>query len=331
MKKVLILGGTKFIGRTIVEQLLTTKKYDLTLCNRGKTNANLFPNVRTIIVDRKTEEIAKLGKENWDVVLDISCYFPESLQKMLDVLKGKVGRYIFISTGSVYDMSKTVGTVLTEDSPKKSYTVDQLSDQSMATYGERKLACEDILLQTEGLDAMILRPPIVYGKYDPFDRHYYWLYRLKQQQPIILPDDGKVRQASAFVEDLAKIVEKAIEISTHRTIYNVSTHPIVSLKDTWSCLSNNYSPNFVSLPSSWLLAQNITPFKDIPFWTEEGIIMMDNQRLLEDFKISFDSLEASLQKTMTYYEELSWPVPTYGMSMEKEKELLEKYAKEEVG
>ena len=79
MKKLLILGGTNFIGRYLTERLLESSNYKITLFNRGCTNSHLFPEVKRIFGDRHTKDIRLLGNEKWDVVIDISCYFPNSL------------------------------------------------------------------------------------------------------------------------------------------------------------------------------------------------------------------------------------------------------------
>ena len=79
--KILILGGTSFIGRNLVEQLIQQDQYQLTLFNRGQTNNHLFPNLNFIQGDRNTDDILQIGNQNWDYVIDVSCYFPDSLQQ----------------------------------------------------------------------------------------------------------------------------------------------------------------------------------------------------------------------------------------------------------
>ena len=103
MKKILIFGGTQFIGRRLVELLLENGEYDLTLFNRGKSMPDLFPNVKKILGNRRNEDINQLKDGEWDVVIDVSNYHPYPLQRAVDILKDKVKRYIYISTVSVYD------------------------------------------------------------------------------------------------------------------------------------------------------------------------------------------------------------------------------------
>ena len=106
MKKILILGGTMFVGRTLTERLVASGKYDVTLFNRGKSNAGLFEGVKQIHGDRETADIEQICNQYWHCIIDFSGYYPVTFEKLLNGLKGKVGRYIFISTVSVFDIGK---------------------------------------------------------------------------------------------------------------------------------------------------------------------------------------------------------------------------------
>ncbi len=327
MKKVLILGGTLFIGRAFVEELLKSKEdYDITIFNRGKSNIDIFPEIRRIKGDRRTDDVAQLGKENWDIVIDFCSYYPLPLQKLVDTLKGKVGRYIYISTGSVYDMEQTLNTVLTEDSPLLSYTDADKTDTTMETYGKRKKACEDVLLADKSLDTIILRPSIVYGKYDYTDRHYYWLYHLQHQKQVILPKGDHLKMAFTFVDDLAKAAVQSMTIPKHNTIYNISTHPMVDLKTLVQTMADALQKEVVLLDTSaeFLAEQGVKEYKDILYWVADNYFMLNSDKIINDFGIQFDSLTESMEKTVAYYKGINWPVCKAGISLERENELIEK-------
>ena len=102
MNKILILGGTQFIGRNLVAQLLQEREYEITLFNRQQTQPNLFSGVKKIKGDRETEDIRQIAREHWDYVIDLSCYYPAALSSVLEQLQISPKRYIFISTCSVY-------------------------------------------------------------------------------------------------------------------------------------------------------------------------------------------------------------------------------------
>ena len=103
--KILVLGGTKFLGRATVEAALE-RGHDVTLFNRGETNPELFPEVEKIRGDR-TEDLSPLEGARWDAVVDPSGYFPHVVRRSAEALKDSVGRYLFVSSVSVYaDLSE---------------------------------------------------------------------------------------------------------------------------------------------------------------------------------------------------------------------------------
>ena len=167
MKNILILGGTNFIGRRLVERLLESEAYALTLFNRQRTHAELFPQVNKIKGDRETESIEQIVEGNWDAVVDLSCYFPAALENTLKALT-KESKYIFVSTCSVYDNEMDRSILKNETAPVLSCSAQQRSDRSAASYGNRKAECERLLMDS-GMPYVILRPSLVFGTYDPTD------------------------------------------------------------------------------------------------------------------------------------------------------------------
>ncbi len=203
MKKILVLGGTRFIGRVLVEHLIDAGYHDLTLFSRGVSNPGLFPGLRHIHGDRYSDDLFQIATEDWDVILDISCYFPQHLRQLLPRLQGRVGRYLFMSTGSVYAREAMWDHLATEETPLCSWTEADLNDPDpYVNYEHKKAACETCLLDTSWLDVMIFRPALVVGKYDEFDRFYYWLYRIRNHDRILLPGSGRENMNVTFVEDL---------------------------------------------------------------------------------------------------------------------------------
>ncbi|MEZ4883152.1 MAG: NAD-dependent epimerase/dehydratase family protein [Chitinophagales bacterium] len=327
MKKILIFGGTQFIGRRLVELLLENGQYELTLFNRGKSMPNLFPNVKKILGNRRTEDINQLKEGDWDVVIDVSSYHPYPLQKAVDILKDKAKRYIYVSTISVYDDEACQNQVITETTKLKTYTEEDKTAEDITgqNYGPKKVACEEVLLNTPELDSIILRPSVVYGKYDPFDRHYYWLYRIQNQDKILLPEGGKTQLSFTFVDDLVESIIAAIEVENHSGIYNVTTHPVLSLKDIVYAMAKalGKEPEWINTDADWLQNQKVNQWAGISFWTSQDMLMVDNEKITTDFQLQWDDIETSFKKTADYYESLGWPLPKYGISVEREQELMD--------
>ena len=152
MKSVLILGGTNFIGRVLVEKLLQRNDYAITLFNRGKRNAGLFDSVPQIHGDRETDDYLKIAEQHWDYIIDCSGYYPLSFDKLLHSLEGKVGRYIFVSTISVFDIDNIICRQVDESEPILPCNDAQKTSALPDAYGEKKAEMERILLQHEWLD-----------------------------------------------------------------------------------------------------------------------------------------------------------------------------------
>jgi 2'-hydroxyisoflavone reductase len=322
MKKILILGGTKFIGRNLVEQLLSLNKYDITLFNRQKTDSTLFTELKLLKGDRETDDVNQFTNQYWDCIIDLSCFFPISLEKLLENLDGKVGRYIFISTLSAYELDKNLlESKIKEDFQTLSCNESEKSDLRMSTYGKRKAECERVLLKAKWLDKIILRPSIVYGKYDNTDRFYYWLYKAKKQKTIIIPGNISDKITLTFVSDLIDIIVQSIEIKSHSTIYNVPTHKPLTLSEIIKTIEMNIS--LVNIDSETLIDNGFLPEENIPLWFNSSLMLSD-EKLKLDFKIR-TSFEESINHTKTYYSKMNWPEPKNNIDIGIENELIQNY------
>src|SRR4051794_39727013 len=155
--QILVLGGTSFVGRAIVEDLLADG-HELTLFSRGKTGTDLFPQLDRRPGDRDTGDYASLAEGSWEAVVDVSGYIPRHVGEASDALAGRIGRYLFISPGSVYDRSKATAD-MTEDVPRLAPErgTEEITGE---TYGPLKVACEDDVVARYGKDATIVRPGI---------------------------------------------------------------------------------------------------------------------------------------------------------------------------
>ena len=201
--RILMLGGTSFVGRAIVEQALADG-HELTLFSRGRTGPELFPEVERRVGDRETGDYAALQGGAWDVVVDVSGYVPRHVLQVADALQGRVDRCLFISTGSVYD-AEQAGEPFTEQAPRLA-PERGTEDITKDTYGPLKVACEDDLLARWGQAATIVRPGVVAGPHDTTDRFTYWARRAAEGGRVALP--GRPDQPVQVVDsrDLARLV-----------------------------------------------------------------------------------------------------------------------------
>ncbi len=321
MKKILILGGTNFIGRNLVEQLQHSSEFELTLFNRGNTNPHLFPNIKKIIGDRKTKDIQQLSSEQYDVVIDISCYYPDDLRNVLKVLKPPK-RYILISSCSVYQHSEV--ELKDETQPILTCIEEEGRDTTSATYGKRKAECDNILLQSN-LDYIILRPSIVYGAYDYTDRFYYWLYQVQNHDPLLVPDEGRRFFSCTYVLDLTQAIMKSITIPSHNKVYNVISNTQISIGEiikTGERLLEK-SPNHINVTPQFLHNKKIAQWTEMPLWIDSDAYTYATDKLIQDFDFSYTKLSQGLQTTIEYHNQIDWSVPKYGMPETKRQILIE--------
>src|SRR5271155_5292003 len=135
--KMLVIGGTAFIGRHTVEAAIE-RGYEITLFTRGQTNPKLFPELEHVHGDRDGG-LGGLASRSWDVVLDTSGYVPRVVRQSVELLEPNIGTYLYVSSLSVYGNFSVKG--LTENSPLVG-PPNPLDDETMANYGPLKALCE---------------------------------------------------------------------------------------------------------------------------------------------------------------------------------------------
>ena len=226
--QILVLGGTSFVGRAIVEDLIA-HGHTPTLFSRGQTGGDLFPGVARLTGDRETGDLSALGEGRWDAVVDVSGYVPRHVAQAAEALGDRVGRYLFISTGSVYDRGQA-GEQMTEDTPRLP-PYRESEEITGETYGPLKVACEDDVLARFGHQATIVRPGIIAGPHDPTDRFTYWVRRAAKGGRVALP--GRPEQPVQVVDarDLGRLVGALLEADRGGVYNAVGPEPAVTLQE----------------------------------------------------------------------------------------------------
>lgn len=192
--RLLILGGTSFVGRAIVEAG-RRDGHDVTIFNRGRTGRELFPEVARLAGDRNSGDYQALTGSSWDAVVDVSAYLPRHVREVTGVLGDRIGRYLLISTGSVYG------------GPDERLTPEHDTEQITATtYGPLKVACEDVAQDRYGERATIVRPGVVAGPHDPTDRFTYWVRRAARGGRVLLAGSPDAPLQVVDSRDLATLV-----------------------------------------------------------------------------------------------------------------------------
>jgi 2'-hydroxyisoflavone reductase len=151
--KILIIGGTRFLGRHLVDSALG-RGHEVTLFNRGKSNPDLFLNIETILGDREhdLEKLAQAGRE-WDAVIDTCGYFPRIVRLSAQSLERSVGRYVFISSVSVYAGFSKIG--IDESDPVGIIEDESVEEITGESYGALKALCEKAVQEIYGERALM--------------------------------------------------------------------------------------------------------------------------------------------------------------------------------
>lgn len=205
--RILILGGTRFVGRHITKVALA-KGHEVTLFYRGKSNPDLFPECEHIHGDRD-QSLDGLSGRTWDVVIDTCAYIPRQVRTASELLRSAANHYIFISTISIYDRPY-------EDSPTESHKVIELEDPTVEevnkeTYGGLKVLCEREAAKHWGDNLWNVRPGIIVGPWDTTDRFTYWVTRLGRQEDFVAPPRLIQPVQGLDVRDLAEFILLGVE------------------------------------------------------------------------------------------------------------------------
>lgn len=238
MTRALVIGGTRFIGRHAVVDLLDAG-YDVTTFNRGRHPDPFADDDRVDRVegDRTTDAAleAAAARVEPDVVLDMVAYFPRDVRAATTIFND-VDAYVYVSSGGAYGeevIPKREGeTALAPCTP------EQATDDSMESYGARKAEGDRAVFEaaSEGVNAMSVRPCIVYGPYDYTERVDYWLDRVEQHDRVIVPGDGQHLWHRAYVEDVARALRVVAERGEPGGAYNVGDRRILTLQE-WVVLT----------------------------------------------------------------------------------------------
>lgn len=227
MARILMLGGTGFVGRHITEAALDAGHH-VGLFNRGQTNPEAFAgrDVEHLAGDRRAGDLAALSTSgDWDACVDVNAYVPREVREACDALDGRVGHYTYISTVSVYVPSEK--GPIDEDSPAGTLDDPTTEDVSNETYGPLKVLCEEAALQAFPANCTVIRPGIVAGPYDPTDRFTYWVRRMAQGGEVLAPNRPDQPMQVVHARDQAEFVVKASVERIHGQFNSVGpTEPL---------------------------------------------------------------------------------------------------------
>lgn len=182
--KLLVLGGTRFLGRHLVEAALP-RGHELTLFNRGRAAPELFAEVEQLRGDRDGE-LTPLRGRRWDAVVDTCGYLPRVVRRSVELLAGAVERYLFVSSISVYADPALPGQ---DERAARARLPASDCEDILNHYGALKAACEDEVVAGLGAASIVVRPGLIVGPFDPSGRFTYWPQRVARGGTVLAPAD----------------------------------------------------------------------------------------------------------------------------------------------
>ncbi len=267
--RILVLGGTAWLGGFLVAAAVE-RGHEVTCLARGEAGA-APSGVRFVRVDREQPDAYdEVEGEEWDAVIDVSRQ-PGQVKRAVEALSSRGGSFVFVSSGSVYADHGTPGQA--EDAPLLP-ALDGDVMESMETYGEAKVACEQHVLDGFGADrSLIARAGLIGGPGDITDRTGYWPWRFANPAAddgsVLVPDAPKLPTQVIDVRDLATWLVDSAAAGRHG-VFNATGEavPLPRHLEAARTVAGHTGPVVAAAPD-WLLAHGVEPWmgeRSLPLW-----------------------------------------------------------------
>lgn len=280
--RILVLGGTAWLGRAIVVDALV-RGHEVTALARGEAG-EVPEGARFVRADRElASAYDEIAGETWDAVVDLSRQ-PGHVRRALEALAAGAGHWVFVSTASVYRDETTIGD--DESGPLKDALVGDVME-SMETYGEAKVACERLVLDAMGPErSLIARVSLIGGPGDWSGRSGYWPRRFAQpsnpEQRVLVPDAPDVPVQVIDARDLAAWLVTVAE-RRHAGIVNVGgpTHTLAEHLEAVRAVTG-FRGAWEVVGEDWLADHEVGPWsgpRSLPLWLPQEAIALNGHDL----------------------------------------------------
>lgn len=333
--KLLVLGGTVFLGRHVVDAALA-RGHEVTLFNRGRHSPDLYSQIEKLRGDRDGN-LTPLAGRRWDAVIDPSGYVPRIVRDSVEMLAGAVEHYTFISSISVYPTLPTAG--MDEDAPTGTLDDERVETVDGDTYGPLKALCERAAEAAMPGRVLNVRAGLIVGPHDPTGRFTYWPVRVARGGDVLAP--GRPQRPVQFIDarDLAEWTVRMAE-SRGTGVFNVTgpDEPLTMGRLLAECKAVSGSDaRFVWLDDRFLLEHEAGPWMELPLWIPEdrpemsGFMSVSVERALAA-GLTLRPLADTIRATLDWHatrppapdtEGAGLDVRGAGMKPEREAELLQ--------
>jgi len=327
--RLLILGGSGFLGRHLTECALA-RGWEVTHFNRGQRSPGLYPDVTEIHGDRK-KDLGRLAGLSFDTVVDTSGYIPRDAAASAEFLKPLAPHYVFVSSVSAFaDQS----IAISEKSALSPWD-EALESQGTVepeTYGPLKAECERRVQAVYGKGALVIRPGLIVGRYDPTGRFSYWPQRFRKGGEIVVPEPlgANVQIIDAF--DLANWTLDLCERRASGTLNAVGPAERLTFNDLVEALMPFAPPGtkIVPVDPTFLTEQGVAPWTGLPLWLPaeaeaDGMMLVDLTLPIKE-GLTFRPLRETAQDILAEIDETGEFAAGASLTEEQERELLAAWA-----
>ncbi|HET7271705.1 MAG TPA: NAD-dependent epimerase/dehydratase family protein [Rubrobacter sp.] len=318
----LILGGTGFLGRHLVEAALGDG-HRVTLFNRGIRNPGLFPEAESIRGDRD-RDLSVLRGRHWDAIIDTCGYVPRGVRASAGLLADAVDHYTFVSSISVYSDDITPGA--DEAAPVRELSDPTVEEVTGETYGGLKALCEKAAEEEMPGRVLNVRPGLISGPHDPTDRFTYWPRRIAAGGEVLVPDRPEFRVQFIDVRDLAAWIVKMAQEQRTGT-YN-ATGPDYELTmgrllEVCEAVGGE-GAELEWVSEDFLLEHGVEPFTELPLWVpreDAAMLAVDCGRAIAA-GLAFRPVSQTVKDVLEWDRARADTEPRAGLRPERERKLL---------
>ena len=254
--RILLLGGTRFLGRAMADAALAAG-HELTLFNRGETNAELFPEAEKLRGNRDGDLSALEGRR-FDAVVDPSGYVPRVVRASAELLR-ESGHYTFVSSCSVY---ASFAEPATESSAVA--TVEDETEDVEAHYGALKALCEDVVEEVFPGRALHVRAGLIVGPHDPTGRFTYWPHRIARGGEVLVPGAPDRPAQLVDVRDLGEWIVRSAEAGLAGPFNAIS--PPFPLREVLAACPGDAT--YTHVDEAWLVERAVGQWMELPLWID---------------------------------------------------------------
>ncbi len=304
--RALVIGGTRFVGYHIVNRLLA-EGIEVVVFNRGQTPDDFGDRIQRIHGDRKDYQkfYETFRRSRFDVVVDVIGYHPEDVEVAIKTFKGRVGQYIFISTGQVYLVTQNTHWPAREEDYYQPLAPCPPGEEAGYEYGVNKRACEDLLEEAykfHKFPAVRFRFPIIHGPRDYTLRLYSYIRRILDGYPLIIPEDGDVPIRHVYVGDVVEAIMRVLQVEhTRGKVYNVASQETLKLSEFLRLTARMLERDVTlyTIPEKIMLEHGV-PREVSPF-SGKWVSLLDPSLIMEELKFTPTPVEEWLRDTVQYF------------------------------